>query len=347
MIPLNPKIDFELLSSQNIASFDELRFEEEYSQYVEVKNISFCNNQTSALHLALRAIKTKRGDRIFCNIASDIRVVHTIRYFDAEPVFVDSDSEHFSISFDALRNSIDEHHDKKLKAIILDLVDSDQSIVKEYFELAQNNNLKLILYINAIAYKGLDSRFFDIGVLGGNDELTSIGVVVSDDDEIFKQIEILKNQAMMLKDDSYIDIVDTGYEYRASKFSLYYYNQSLNVLEKSKDDVAYAYYEAFSKLPSIVLPNSVSPQSQFYFVKIINKRDDTVAKLLNKGIEVGIGKIPLSMFSYFKNRYKLKIANFPNAVRNYQEVLVLPFSTKLTKKDVETITQELKDIVIS
>jgi len=346
MIALRAPIAIDSISLQNVQHFDMHSFESDYKEYMDVKHVSFCNNQSSALHLSLKALKIRRGDNIICNITTDIRVVHTIRYFDAQPLFVDSDLKDFSIDFDSLKQVVNLNSIKKIKAIILDLPTANLSKLHQYYSFAFRHNIKLILYFNSFSYKALGIKDYDLAIFGSSDEIATIGSVVSNDYEIYSSIEILKNQAIEILEDRDIDIRNIGFEYNTNLFSLYYYNNYLSSISQSKEDLSYYYYEGLKDIPYITLQDVIEENAEFYFIKLIKNRDQIVAKFIIDGIEVGIGKSLMSMFSYYKNRYKLKITNFPNAIENYHQLLVLPYYPRLRQSDINSITTKLKELLI-
>jgi dTDP-4-amino-4,6-dideoxygalactose transaminase len=68
-----------------------LAFEQEFAAYVGAKHACAVSNCTTALHLALLAVGVKPGDEVITVSHSYIATANSIRYCDAEPVFVDID----------------------------------------------------------------------------------------------------------------------------------------------------------------------------------------------------------------------------------------------------------------
>src|SRR5262245_32841333 len=66
-------------------------FEQELARYVGAKHAVAVNSCTAALHLALEAVGTQRGDLVLVPTMTFAATAEVVRYFDAIPVLVDVD----------------------------------------------------------------------------------------------------------------------------------------------------------------------------------------------------------------------------------------------------------------
>ena len=87
-------------------------FEKMAQDYFGCKHAIATISGTAAKHLALCALGIKRGDKIICPVISFVSVAEVIRYFDAEPVFVDVNEDDFTINIDALEEVIKKNKSK-------------------------------------------------------------------------------------------------------------------------------------------------------------------------------------------------------------------------------------------
>jgi dTDP-4-amino-4,6-dideoxygalactose transaminase len=55
--------------------------------------------------------------------------------------------------------------------------------------------------------------------------------------------------------------------------------------------------------------------------------------------------IPLHLQPYWRETYKLKDEDFPNALKNYKRVVSLPIYTKMTEADQDRVIEAVKKIV--
>ena len=334
MIPIHPTPIQQEYSYNKLLEFDELSFVDEYASYVGLPYISFLNNGSSAIELALRALKIRRGDKIACNIASDLRVVHTIKRFDATPLFLDSDERYYGVSYDAFKQIVQL---SKIHTLIIDIPTAGTINIQKLINLAKKNGIKVLLYFNIFAYKSLNLSDYDMAIFSQKDEITSIGVVATINKEYHTKIELQKNQSITYNENSGVDVIDIGAEYNTLRFSLIYYYNYLSIVNTSKDELGFYYHEGFKKDTNIILPPSVDENAIYYFIKLKIGRDTVVSKLFDKQIYTGIGKIPMIFFSYYKKRYNLKVAHFPQAIKNYNQIITLPYYPSLTLNNIREI----------
>ncbi len=81
-----------------------------------------------------------------------------------------------------------------------------------------------------------------------------------------------------------------------------------------------------------------------YIIKIDKNRDGFAKELSKNGIFTSLHFIPLHLLSYYKQKYNLRVNDFPNALTNYQQILSLPIYAGLSNKDVYYICEQIKEI---
>ncbi len=82
-------------------------FETRLAETVGARHAVALNSCTAALHLALEAIGTRRGDLVVVPVMTFAATAEVVRYFDAVPVFVDCEAETTCISVPALNATLD------------------------------------------------------------------------------------------------------------------------------------------------------------------------------------------------------------------------------------------------
>jgi len=88
-------------------------------------------------------------------------------------------------------------------------------------------------------------------------------------------------------------------------------------------------------------PNNLYTQ---FIIKITKNRDGFARALGEMGISTGLTYIPLHLLSYYKQKYKLKITAYSNALSTYGQILSLPMYPSLSDDDVMYICKEIKSI---
>lgn len=90
-------------------------FEKEFAAYVGAPHATAVSNCTTALHLALLAVGVGAGDEVITVSHSYIATANSVRYCNAEPVFVDVDPVTFNIDPDKIEAAVT----AKTKAILV------------------------------------------------------------------------------------------------------------------------------------------------------------------------------------------------------------------------------------
>ena len=66
-------------------------FENEMAKYLGMKHTAALSSGTSALHLALKILDVKEGDKVLCPSLTFSASANVILYERAQPIFIDSD----------------------------------------------------------------------------------------------------------------------------------------------------------------------------------------------------------------------------------------------------------------
>lgn len=91
------------------------KFEKKFSQFQKIKYSAATNSGTSALHLALRALKIKKGDEVIMPSFVCTALLNAIYYVGAKPKVVDVDKDDFNISVHDVKRNLT----LKTKAMII------------------------------------------------------------------------------------------------------------------------------------------------------------------------------------------------------------------------------------
>ncbi|WP_300955597.1 DegT/DnrJ/EryC1/StrS family aminotransferase, partial [Helicobacter rodentium] len=70
-------------------------------------------------------------------------------------------------------------------------------------------------------------------------------------------------------------------------------------------------------------------------------RDHFARELKECGIESALHFVPLHLLSYYKNKYKYKISDFPISLKNYQQILSLPIYSAMQKEDIDYVCRQV------
>lgn len=342
-------------------------FENTLKDYFGVKHAISTNSGTAAKHLALCALNIKRGDKVICSANAYPNVAEVIRHFDAEPIFVDINEDDFNISIESLKKTIKQYKTKKLKAIFISNAAGQASDSEQIYNIANENDIKVIEDVCrgiGVTYKNklvgscnCDCSCFQINPQNRT-SIANIGFLLTNNDKIAEKCKLYRSHAVVkdnfdknIELDYIYDVVDIGQKYDLSGisagFGLAQFKKTQNLIKRRKE-IASIYNEELKNCPGITLPiakrDHVYTQ---YIIKIEKNRDQFAKQMFQAGIKVKLHYIPLHILSYYKQKYKYKINDFPNSLKVYQQVLSLPVYSALKDDEIKYICNTIKEIAKS
>ena len=341
--------------------------EEEVEQYIGASHAIATCNATAAIHLALSSMELKRADKVIMSVNSFPSLPETVRHFDAEPIFIDIENDGYNIDLDKLEAYLEENNSKKLRAAIISFVAGQTPDLNRLYKIVKKYNLILIedattalgsMYDDKmVGSLEADMTIFSTNYSNGESSLNNSGFIVTSNDNLASKAKLLRTHAISTSYDDYgnldyiYDVVDIGYKYDMTDleaaFNLAQFYKTNEFCER-RSEIAKIYNDKLQGLKHISLPqyNDEFIYSQ-YTIKISRNRDGFARALKEEGIATGLNYIPLHLLSYYKQKYKLKITAFPNALNTYGQILSLPIYPSLSDEDVEYICKSIIKIASS
>ncbi len=335
-------------------------FETKFEDYIGCGHALSTSHGTAALHLAMLAIDLKRGDKVLCSVNAFPSVPEVVRHFDAEPVFIDVDEWTYNMDIDKLEHYLEEHSNKKLKAVIATHIAGQPMDLERLYNIAKIYDVKIIEDASAALGATYNSR--KIGSTGADITCFSFsphmkltisngGVLATDDLEMMERASLLRNHGIVKEEESlsYIyDVVEIGNKYTMSPLEAAFNTAFIahqDMAIERQQELAARYNERLKGTHHITLPEVHRDHAFFnYIIKVDKNRDGFARDLLARGIETGLHYIPLHLMSYYKNKYGLRINDFPVALRNYQQILSLPIYAAMTDKEVDYVCDNIIEL---
>jgi len=137
----------EVLNTSNLSLGPKLdEFEKQFAEYIESKYAIAVNSGTSGLHLCVRALDIKDGDKVITTPFSFISSANCILFERAEPVFVDIDEKTLNIDINKLEEKLEELKGNKsmLKAVLPVHIFGRPCEIEQIMELADHYKLSVI-----------------------------------------------------------------------------------------------------------------------------------------------------------------------------------------------------------
>ncbi len=352
----------EVLTLESNSKIDEL--EEAFADYIGAKFAVSTSSWTAAMHLSMFALDLKRGDKILCSVNAFPTVAEAVRHFDAEPIFVDIDANSLNISPEKLKEALVKHKHKKLKGVIVSHVAGRSADLDEIYKIAKENGIKVIEDCSTAlgaTYNGkkLGSTGGTISTFSFSTQMSkaigNAGMLVTNDESLYERAKLIRNHAIVSeKWDKYgnigyvYDVVDIGLKYDTSELDAAYALAQLRKNDyfiKRRKEIAEVYDKELANVAHITLPQK-TPEHTYalYIIKIDKNRDDFARSLRNKGIYTALHYVPLHLLTYYKQKYSLRVNDFPTALTNYQQILSIPNYPSMSDSDVMYVCKQIKTI---
>ena len=152
------------------------------------------------------------------------------------------------------------------------------------------------------------------------------------------------------------DVVAPGFKYNlpdlAAAVGLAQLERAHEFREK-RQAVVERYLEAFADLPGVDLPLINCPKedhSWHFFWLVLGpqarmNRTAFIEALIERGIGFSVHYKPLHHMTYYKERYHLNPADFPNAERHWQGCVSLPLSPAMTTAEVDYVIHHVRHLL--
>ena len=315
------------------------------------------SSSTAALHLAMCALDLKRGDKVLCPVNGFVDLPEVVRHFDAEPVFVDTLPGSYAIDPEKLAEAAERIKGKKLRAVIVNHPGGRPAPIAAIRDVAEKYDLKIIEDATetvGAAHVGAHSDMTVFGFGSKVDNTIDGGVLLTNDEHYYERGKLLRNHGMVYTSEEthYLyDVLAIGCQYRMNEFSALYCRALFAENAESmarRHAIADAYFAALKPVKTITLPEKADGHLYTQFIVTIETNRDTFArKLRERGIEVSVQYIPLNFTKYYKEKYGLKVFDFPQALDAYQKTMSLPIYPEMSDDEVVYVCEAIREIAAS
>ena len=361
-----------------------LEFEKEFAKFLantgSGKNQElFCmavNSATSGLHLALEACGVKYGGLVLLPSLTFAATAEVVRYFGAEPVFVDVTKGGFHLDPAALKETL-ERLDRgnsaylrggpKGRATALMPVHYGGMVcdMNAINPIAEKYGLKIIedaahsfpLFAGITGDVGVFSFYATKTITTGEG-----GMVVTKDKKIADRIKIMRSHGIdrsiwdrytKTSASWYYEVVEAGFKYNIpdilSALGRVQLRRAMDLLAMRKN-LASLYDEAFKDSEHLILPpTNLSDARHLYPIRLrLEKlsigRDEFAEKMQEQGIGISVHFIPLHTMPYYKKLYSLNDDDFPQTLDTYRRSISLPLWPGMTEAQVKRVITVVKNL---
>ncbi len=242
--------------------------EEEMAAYTGAGYAAALSAGTAAIHLAVKLLGIKEGDKVLCSSLTFSASCNPVCYEKAVPVFVDSEPDTWNMSPDALRRALGQHPDAK--AVICVHLYGTPAKLDEIMAICDEAGVPMIedaAESLSSTYRGRQTGTFGafgIYSFNGNKIITTSGggMLVSKDQEAIARARFLATQA---RDPArHYQHSQIGYNYRMSNVDAGIGRgqlKSLDLHRRLKQEIYRTYQEAFADVEEITM-NPMNPDGE-------------------------------------------------------------------------------------
>ena len=321
------------------------KFEDTIKKYVGCNYAISTSNGTTALHLAMMALKIGENDEVITSNYTYVASTNSILIVGAKPVFVDINPDTYNIDVEKIEKKIT----SKTKAILVTNVYGSVADYTSIRKLADKYNLKII----EDAAESLGSKLgnlmsgnlADISTFSfyGNKTITTGegGMVTTNKKEYDEIIRKLKNQGNSATKTYFHDVL--GFNYRMTNIQAAIGIAQMNKIElilEKKKKVYLFYNNHLSKIASFpkFLKNSIS--SHWMCPILFNNEKDqkkVVKSLKRNAIETRPFFTPIDLLPFYEADLDCK-----SAKNIYKRGVLLPSFPTLKQKELKKIVEIIK-----
>lgn len=317
-------------------------FEDSFSKFTDIKYSVAVSNGTVALHLALLTLGISDEDEVIVPTFTYIASVNAIRYVNAKPVFVDSDTQTWQIDPFKIREKIT----KKTKAIMAVHIYGHPCDMKQIKKIADEFNLYIIEDCAEAIGSYYDNKhagsFSDISTFSffGNKTITTGegGMVCTNNKHLKEMVIRLKGQGLATGKEYFHDII--GYNYRMTNIcaaiGFAQLERIVDILNE-KDRIIAEYKQALKNVPVILHQEVGNVKHSFWMFTILasseKEKSELRAFLAEYGIETRPAFHPVHTMPMYIDK-----KTYPVAEDLGKRGINLPSYPDLTNDDIKFIT---------
>lgn len=350
-------------------------FERLFAEYAKVPYTLATTSCTTALHLALVALGVGPGDEVLVPAFTFVATANVVEYQRAKPVFVDVDLRTFNIDISQIEPRITD----RTKAIMPVSLFGLSADMEPIIELAHQHNLYVIEDAACAVgawYKGHHAgALADVGCVSFHPRKAITtgegGMVLANDRELAEKVRALRDHGATKSDlqrhegkRSFLmpEYNSVGYNYRMTDLQgsvgVAQMGKLRYILER-RSALARRYDQALEKLEWLetpYIPEGYVHGYQSYVClfrpeeptmgnveELHERRNALMERLEDRGIATRQGTQAVHVLGYYRRKYGLRPADFPNAYLAERLSLALPLYAQMTDEEQDFVCQSLRD----
>ena len=343
-------------------------FEDRFGAYIGREHAVAVNSCTAALFLSLHALKLGPGDEVITTPLTFAATANVIEHVGARPVFVDVDAVTGLIDPGAVRNAVT----RRTRAVLPVHLYGRPCAMDELTAICEQRGLALIedcAHAIETEWRGRHAGTF--GKAGCysfyvTKNLTTVegGMLLTDDASFAARVKRLALHGMSA--DAWARYSDKGYNHYqvvepGYKFNMTDLQAAIGMVQLEKLGAMFAkrqalwrcYDERLRDLPLILPPPPElgTVHARHLYAVLVDEarcgvsRDRMISELHARNIGSGVHFVGQHLQPYYRDKYRLRPEQFPQATRHSLQTLSLPLSARVSERDVDDVVDAVRDVI--
>ena len=342
-------------------------FEQKFREAFNCPAALAVNSCTAALHLALVVSGVGPGDEVITVSHTFCSTVNVIEHTGATPVLVDIEPDTLNMDPAGLRKAIT----PKTKAIIPVHYAGHPAEMDKINAIAKEHGLVVIedaAHPVSGTYKGefigSSNNPTAFSFYATKNMTTAEGGMLTGTPEFIEKARIAHLHGMTKdalkryeKGGSWkYEVVMPGFKYNMTDLQAALGLRQLDKLErfqKRRREIVKRYNAAFAPFHQLETPTErpeVTSSWHLYVLRLNLEhlaidRDQFIEELKARNIGTSVHYISVHLHPYYRDKYGLKPEDLPVTSANFERIISLPLSAKISDADVEFVIEAVKDIL--
>jgi dTDP-4-amino-4,6-dideoxygalactose transaminase len=356
------------------------RFEQDFRQFVKAPDAFAVSSCTAAMHLSLLALGIGPGDAVITSPLTFCSGVHVIEHVGARPVLCDVEPDTLNLDPDGIRLQIERARRDlglRVKAIMPVHLYGHPCDRDAILKIAAEYHLAVIedaAHALPAAYKG-----HPIGSLSANDSVpvltcfsfyatknltTAEGGMLTGNKRLLDEarrwsLHGMNRDAWNRYDANgswFYDVVCPGFKYNMTDIQAALGLHQLRRLPEvhvKRRAIIERYQAAFQSCEGLELPVERDDVQHAWHLYVLRlnfdcariTRDEFINRMRDRNIGCSVHFIPIHLHQYYRDKYQYKPEDFPIALREYERMVSLPLSPRMTEEDTEDVIEAVTSIV--
>ena len=346
-------------------------FEKRFGAETGGKYCVAVNSATAALHLALEALGIGPGDEVLVPTLTFTATAEVVRYLGADPVFVDVEYGSGLITAPLIEQALQAH--PKVKVVMVVHFAGQAADMPAILEVCRPRGVRVVedaahAFPTRCAGRMIGS-WGDITCFSfyANKTITTGegGMLVTDDEALARRARVMRlhgidrdiwNRFTASRPSWEYDVVAPGFKYNlpdlAAAVGLAQLEQA-HEFRRKRQVVAGSYFQSLAGLPGVDLPlvHGLAEDHSWHFFWLVlgpearQNRNDFITGLMDRGIGFSVHYKPLHHMTYYRDRYGLDAAQFPNAERHWRGCVSLPLFPSMMDSELEYVVEAVRKLL--